>query len=199
MVVLLVFRPDPVRLRRWRWRWRWRWRTTQRFSTWSAVDPPQTVEFTGLSQDTLYELIDGGPDFSVTDKGVSTANVTATIRYRSNGTIERIVFSTPENKLSWDEATGDIISNVGRTSMPEIRMCLEFGVFFNPLECPRRRLGIPDLRCMGRCSADRRRRCRSAFLRHAHPGRCHSNSGYGTPLPGTAPASIQPVMEQPPS
>jgi hypothetical protein len=109
--------------------------TTTIFTDWSSVNPPQIVGFTGLSQDTKFELDPdpATPPFTIPVDEINTTNVTATLRYRADGSIERIDISTPRVALSWNLAAGDIINNdrplvyAGDTSV------LKFGVLYNPL------------------------------------------------------------------
>jgi hypothetical protein len=111
--------------------------TTQIFTDWDSVDPPGSVQLTGLSQDTEFAEGPGDPPFDITDLGVSQGS-TATIRYRANGTIERIDIVTPyvglpNVGLSWNEATGDIISDGGPFVYAGDPNVLRLGVFYNPL------------------------------------------------------------------
>lgn len=113
--------------------------TTNIFTTWSAVDPPENVAATGISQDADYNADPDNPPVSVTNYGVSKNTdplPTVTIRYRADGTIERIAVVTPNVVLSWDETTGDTITDadgdpwVIATDSAESEM----GILFNPLE-----------------------------------------------------------------
>lgn len=109
--------------------------TTTLFIDWSSVEPPENVGLTGISQDTDYDVDPDNPPFTITDHGVSTGS-TATIRYRADGSIERIDVVTPYIALSWNEAKGDSVFYapgdpwVIAASATE----LELGVLFNPLE-----------------------------------------------------------------
>ncbi len=107
--------------------------TTTIFTDWAAVNPPVKLALTGLSQDTVYELVAGNPPFDITVDEFNTANVTATITYRANGSIERIDIATPRIALSWDETAGDIISDGGPLVLAGDANVLKFGVFYNPL------------------------------------------------------------------
>ena len=109
--------------------------TTTIFTDWSSVNPPEIVKLTGLSQDTEFKIDPDDPPFVITDYGVSTG-ATATVKYRADGSIERIDVNTPYIDLTWNEAAGDIISNDGPMIFAGDPNVLKFGVFFNPLEMP---------------------------------------------------------------
>jgi len=108
--------------------------TTETFTAWSSVDPPVKLALTGLSQDTVFELVAGNPPFDITVDEFNTANVTATITYRANGSIERIDIATPRIDLSWDKTTGDIISDSGPFVYAGDPVVTKFGVLYNPLD-----------------------------------------------------------------
>lgn len=81
------------------------------FVKWSSITPPTTVTLDGISQDATYTA--PGPSFAVTSityNGVSSASSTS-IKYRADGTIERITVSTPYTSVTWDETSGDIIDD----------------------------------------------------------------------------------------
>jgi len=93
-----------------------------------------TQILTGISQDTDFAEGPGDPPipaFVITDHGVSQGS-TATIRYRANGTIERIDIKTDYVDLSWS-ATDDIINNDRPFVYAGDKDVLKFGVFYNPL------------------------------------------------------------------
>ena len=81
------------------------------FSSWSSVSPPSTVTIGGISEDASYTA--PAPSYavtSVTDYGFSTSSST-TIKYRADGTIERVDIKTPNGTITWDENAGDIIDD----------------------------------------------------------------------------------------
>lgn len=83
--------------------------TVVSFTNWSSVSPPTTVNADGISQDANYTYtaqID-----TITDQGADTAASSASIKYRDDGTIERINISTPTSTLVWDETAGDTIAD----------------------------------------------------------------------------------------
>ena len=85
--------------------------STSDFSSWSSVSYPSTVTIGGISEDASYTA--PAPSYavtSVTDYGFSTSSST-TIKYRANGTIERVDIKTPNGTVTWDETAGDIIDD----------------------------------------------------------------------------------------
>jgi hypothetical protein len=81
------------------------------FSSWSSVSYPSTVTIGGISEDVSYTA--PAPSYAVTsltDYGFSTSSST-TIKYRANGTIERVEIKTINGTVAWDENAGDIIDD----------------------------------------------------------------------------------------
>ena len=81
------------------------------FSSWASVSYPSRVTIGGISVDGSYTA--PPPSYtvtSVTDYGYSNSSST-TIKYRTNGTIERVDIKTPNGTVTWDETAGDIIDD----------------------------------------------------------------------------------------
>ncbi len=80
------------------------------FVRWSAISPPTTVNLEGVSQSTSYSSTNS----IVTGVGTPSSaseNSSASIKYRTNGTIERISVSTPTTSVSWNESNGETIDD----------------------------------------------------------------------------------------
>jgi len=84
-------------------------RPSDPFTSFSAINPPQTVKASGLTAESTYSAPE--PDFLVTAIGsireseTSTANLT----YDADGNLTRVSIETPFSTVIWDRSRGDTI------------------------------------------------------------------------------------------
>ncbi|NVK42821.1 MAG: transferrin-binding protein-like solute binding protein [Oceanospirillaceae bacterium] len=83
--------------------------TSSPFTSWSAINPPQTVEVKGLSAESTYSA--PAPDFLVTSLGTTRESDTtsAKLSYDADGKLTRVSITTPYSSVVWDESRGDLI------------------------------------------------------------------------------------------
>jgi hypothetical protein len=94
--------------------------STVSFVKWSAITPPQTVNMQGISTDASYTA--PAPTFAVTnitDDGVDTS-ATASITYRSDGSISDLSITTQNGTFSWDDDGTDTIETLASVGLSEI-------------------------------------------------------------------------------
>jgi hypothetical protein len=101
------------------------------FSSFSALSPPITVTLEGLSQEMA---ISSNGEFVTRVDGPSTAttNSSVDLKYRDDGTIERISLDTPLSSISWDETKGDVIETNALTTIADSPENNNFAVVANP-------------------------------------------------------------------
>lgn len=110
------------------------------FVQWSAIEPPETVDVRGISQDANYTTSDDPPPAFLFEGPVYSTTSTATLKFDSEGNLLRIDVDTNNRKLSWNAEGGDIINDdtdwIYAIDSTEANIAIARNPVENPLDPP---------------------------------------------------------------